>query len=271
MPLGGGGSSALHVRLTPCRPPCMAVGYVRACPDARGRTTSTSPPPTGRWSQHPAHSIPVARRALTYAASWPEYPTASSAHSERGRGEDLWSMTIQPAAVSARRTIHPRRSWPLSWRVSTGYSTSKRRGLKRASSTARRRLAHAILRTLPHALPSCMPVTGVHSLYPDSLSRCLSRCVVCATMALSAVSAPQSGIAPDCPVSPSNPNHDATGASHTMILPAPDSSSSSLDHHGGPTRARTSAPAPSGARGPSMVSPSSRSIAASSRSICIAR
>ena len=30
----------------------------------------------------------------------------------------------------------------MSWRISTGYSTSKRRGLKRASSTARRRLAH---------------------------------------------------------------------------------------------------------------------------------
>ena len=39
-------------------------------------------------------------------------------------------MTIHPAAVSARRSIHPRRTWPLSWRISTGCSTSKRRRIE---------------------------------------------------------------------------------------------------------------------------------------------
>ena len=42
-----------------------AVAYVRAWQTVCGRTTSTSPPPTGRWSQHPAHCIPAARSALT--------------------------------------------------------------------------------------------------------------------------------------------------------------------------------------------------------------
>ena len=92
------------------------------------------------WSVPSAFST---RSAVPWAASWPEYSIASSAHSERGRGEDLWSMTIEPASVSSRRSIHPRTIWPFSWCICTGCSRSVRSGVNRASSNARRRLAHS--------------------------------------------------------------------------------------------------------------------------------
>ena len=92
-------------------------------------------------------------------------------------------MTIQPASVSSRRSIHPRTIWPYSWCICTGCSTSIRSGVNRAASNARRRLAHP---TASAGATAPSPANAVTSAAAPSTASSRSICghVFCSFLAL---------------------------------------------------------------------------------------